>query len=368
MSSAKTPEKLQSIITAAVFCLFILGFAAAHLLMPDAGLSRSERRKLQQLPELSAQAFISGEYMTQLEDYMSDQFPMRDELRTLQSAVCFYVFRQLDNNGIYLIGDTVYKSDPALDENAVRLTAEKINEVCEKYLTNGNRVWYSVIPDKNYFAADSGYPTMDYDKLISILDEKINNLSYLDIFDTLDITDYYRTDIHWRQEKLPDTSRALLEMMGVSYTPAQYEENVLYPFYGAFYGQAGLPVEPDELVYMTSPFTQSARVTALDSSAGGNVYEPERINDLDGYNVFLSGAQPLITVENSNAQGGELILFRDSFGSSIAPLLLESYSRITLVDLRYISTDLLGDYVDFEGADILFLYSTTLINSGGVLR
>ncbi|MBQ7871482.1 MAG: hypothetical protein IJ357_05025, partial [Oscillospiraceae bacterium] len=63
-----------------------------------------------------------------------------------------------------------------------------------------------------------------------------------------------------------------------------------------------------------------------------------------------------------------LILFRDSFGSSLAPLLLDSYGKITLVDLRYVSSALLDGLVDFTDADVLFLYSTTLLNSGSILK
>ncbi len=68
-------------------------------------------------------------------------------------------------------------------------------------------------------------------------------------------------------------------------------------------------------------------------------------------------------MENATAENSrELILFRDSFGSSIAPLLLDGYSKITLVDIRYIHPDLLGKFVDFRGCDVLFLYSSLVLN------
>lgn len=56
------------------------------------------------------------------------------------------------------------------------------------------------------------------------------------------------------------------------------------------------------------------------------------------------------------------MLFRDSFGSSIAPLFLENYSKITLVDLRYISKDVLENFIEFDKQDVLFLYSTLVLN------
>jgi hypothetical protein len=63
-----------------------------------------------------------------------------------------------------------------------------------------------------------------------------------------------------------------------------------------------------------------------------------------------------------------LIIFRDSYTSSLAPLLLEAYSEITLIDLRYISSNLLKDYVNFDNADIMFLYGVSVINSASGLK
>ena len=57
-----------------------------------------------------------------------------------------------------------------------------------------------------------------------------------------------------------------------------------------------------------------------------------------------------------------MILFRDSFGSSLVPLLLDNYRKITLVDIRYISSKILEQYIDFNGQDVLFLYSSLVLN------
>lgn len=67
----------------------------------------------------------------------------------------------------------------------------------------------------------------------------------------------------------------------------------------------------------------------------------------------------MLTIENPAAPNGQdLIVFRDSFGSSLIPLLAEGFHTITVIDTRYIQPSLLGNYVDFEGKDVLFLYST----------
>ncbi len=101
----------------------------------------------------------------------------------------------------------------------------------------------------------------------------------------------------------------------------------------------------------------------------GKVYDLEKYKtSTDKYNLYLSGPTAIITINNPNlSTKKELILFRDSFGSSIAPLLIENYSKITLIDFRYINKELLKKYIKFENQDVLFLYSVPVLNSG-ILR
>ena len=95
----------------------------------------------------------------------------------------------------------------------------------------------------------------------------------------------------------------------------------------------------------------------------------EAASGRDPYEMFLSGSLSLLTIENPKGEKGKkLIVFRDSFGSSIAPLLISGYEQITLVDIRYIPREHLGRYIDFTGCDVLFLYSTMVLNHSETLR
>jgi len=77
----------------------------------------------------------------------------------------------------------------------------------------------------------------------------------------------------------------------------------------------------------------------------------------------------LLRIENPNAKTDrELILFRDSFGSALAPLLLQDYKTVTLVDIRYISSQLLGNFLTFQKQDVLFAYSTLILNNSTTLK
>jgi hypothetical protein len=150
-----------------------------------------------------------------------------------------------------------------------------------------------------------------------------------------------------------------------------YTAKTFAPFYGVYYGQAALNVKPDTLTYLVSDTTENAVVTSIERPGETlPVYDESQLGGMDSYNLFLLGPQAVVRAENpANAGGKELVIFRDSYAGSLSPLLLDGYSAVTLVDLRYIRADLVGDYVDFGAKpDVLFLYSATLFNTSDSIQ
>lgn len=354
-------KRKASIATAAVFLAVLFGFSLLHLALPDRELSRSERRRLAQLPPLS-----SG-FSDKLEEYMLDQFPLREQLRTVNSLVRLYGLGQADIHGIYLQGGGAFRMDGPLQEKQVRHAAAVFSAVRETYFPSLPS-HYVIVPDKNA-KAETSRPRLDTETLRGIVREALPGMTEIDIWDLLSADDYYKTDPHWRQERLLPVAAAICEALGAD-APGTFTEKTLSPFYGAYYGQAALPMAPDTLTYLESADTKAAEVTGPELDGAQPVYRPELLDGTDGYDVFLSGAQAVLTVTSPNVHNGRhLVLFRDSFGSSLAPLLLGSFERITLVDLRYISAARLTDYADLSDAtDVLYLCSTAVWNNGGTLR
>ena len=141
------------------------------------------------------------------------------------------------------------------------------------------------------------------------------------------------------------------------------------PFYGVYYGQAALPMEPEAMYLLESDLLRECRVYDYESGQYTDIYNMEKLDSRDLYDVFLSGPRSLLTIENPNASTDrELILFRDSFGSSIAPLLLQDYAKVTLVDIRYIQIDVLDRFLEFHGQDVLFLYSVSILNNSQTIK
>ena len=338
---------------------------------PEKALSVSERRPLAGKPELSAGAVFSGNFMEDFEDYSLDQFPFRDSFRRLKAWFHYSVLGQRDNNGIYVYQGYAAKQEYPLNETSVAHALNRFQTLYETYLTQSN-VYMAVVPDKGYYLAEqSGHLAMDYDRLYELVEIGMPWAAQVDLRDSLSAGDYYRTDTHWRQEKLLDAAGVLCQALGIAPPKVEdYTRTALdRPFYGVYYGQAALPMEPDTLYLLESTLLENCTVYDYETGKTGSVYDRNKLESQDLYDVFLSGARSLLTIENPDGDPDrELIVFRDSFGSSMVPLLVQGYGKVTLVDIRYIRMELLGEYLDFAGKDVLLLYSTLVLNNSAAIK
>ena len=340
---------------------------------PTYDISDSERRKLAQMPDITVENILSGKFMTKFEDFTLDQFPLRDTFRQLKARFHYDVLRQGDNNDIYVSEGYAAKLEYPLNETSVSAALEKFNRIYETYLQDADcKVFLSVVPDKGmYLAEQGGYPAMDYEKLFEMVKSHTNWAEFVDISDLLTVSDYYRTDTHWRQERLLPVAERLCEVMDVTGFDAEEltQEAVERPFYGVYYGQAALPMEPETMYYLTGEVLKNCTVYNFETGKTTSVYDMEKRLSRDLYDIYLSGAASLLEITNpAAADTRELVVFRDSFGSSLIPLLVRDYARITVVDTRYIAPELLGQYLSFENQDVLFLYSTLILNSSSALK
>ncbi len=366
-------NKAKNILVSVLFCLFIVGGGLICLLKPADDYSMSERRELEKFPVPTEKSVFDTSWMSSFESYTLDQFPLRDTFRKLKAFTHYYVFAQKDNNNIYLVGDQVSKLETPLKEDEVLHAASRFEAMYDKFFAETDaKLYYSIIPDKNYFLAEAnGYPALDYDKMLEIMADNLSHFTYIDIFDRLTIENYYKTDTHWKQETLGGVVEALGSGMGIlDYIDDSYTANTHTPFYGVYTGQAALPVDPDTLTYLDSDLFDGCTVTNWETGKTMPMYDLDKLNSADPYEAYLGGPLSLVTIENPNAQADrELVIFRDSFGSSITPLLVSAYAKITLVDIRYIQPDFLSYFVDLTTADdVLFLYSTLVLNNASTLK
>ena len=356
-------EKAKNKIIIIGFALILFLFFIINLIKKDEQISITERRKLAQFPKITFETLSSGKFSQNFESYAIDQFAGRDSFRTLKAVWSNCVFKQKDNNGLFLLNNSIYKIEYPLNNGNIQNSAKKINNVCQKYL-KGMDVYFSIIPDKTYYLKED-YLSIEPSEVEEIIKNSVEDMEYIDITNSLKLEDYYKTDLHWKQENLKNVVSKIEEKMNLENTSnISYETRQIGNFYGAYYGQLGRKVSPDKLNILSNKVIEDCTTYNYETKKTGKVYDEEKFkSSSDKYDIYLSGAAALIQVENPNAKTEkELILFRDSFGSSLAPLLLENYKKVTLVDLRYINSNILGNYINFENQDVLFLYSITVLN------
>ena len=375
-------KKIRAVGALALAAVWICLVAASWFGAPKE-ISLAERRPLEQMPEISADALLDGSFMEDFEDYSLDQFPLRDTFRTIKSLFHYYVLNQSDNNDIYIADGSAAQIQYPLNQGSIDHAVKRFAYVYEKYLKDsGANVYLALVPDKGYYLAEpNGYPAMDYEAMFTGFREGMPWAEFIDLTGALTAEDYYRTDTHWRHEALMEAAQALGNAMGVNTLPGTELVPVAAerPFYGVYYGQAALPMEPDELFLLDSDLLSGCATYLgewdMKANAGvfnklyDGVYDLEKLDGNDPYEVYLSGPESLVRVENPNAgTDRELVIFRDSFASSIVPLLLEDYAAVTLVDIRYIQADMLSRFPINWECDVLFLYSTLVLNNSSTIK
>ena len=228
----------------AVFCLFLGGLMVWQMLLPDRERSDVENRTLQQRPALTLSSVLDGSYMEDVEAYVQDQFPLRDQWTGLKARTEQLIGKRLFNN-IYLCeGETLISKVDAPADGLEKANLNYVSQLAEKsdipmylgLIPSAAEVWRDKLPagaenwDQTAFldqAAGLGLPMIDFSAALTAhADEPI----------------FYRTDHHWTSLGAFYGANALLEVLGreslkqESFTP----EIASTSFVGTLYSQSGI--------------------------------------------------------------------------------------------------------------------------------
>ena len=360
---------LREIISSVVFIAFIGVFFVLNFIIPAPAVLVSERRVPAKFPEFSMTTVSSGTFMGKFDNYASDRFVFRDIFRGLNSFVIFNIYQQTDKSGLYRSSNVGIGEFRRTNATAFRQTTERIKRAAESLSDYDMNIYYSVVPDMSTFA-ERYMPGFDLTTAETVLLDMLGEYEYIRVADQLWAGAFYKTDLHWDQSQIYATANHILSSMGADHAPGGHTEVTAGEFRGVYAGQIALPVDADIMNYIE---VAGLKVSYLSEKTlqfeDGPAYDTERFAGVDPYDLFLRGPQPLIVIENASAPDRELYLFRDSFGSSLAPILACSYSKITVIDLRYLNLMLLPQFIEFrQGADVLFIYSSQIFNNPSILQ
>ena len=368
-------SKKYSIFITVLFCLFTFGFGAALILSPSRDFSDQENRFLAQFKAPTLKTLRSGEFMEKFEDYVTDQFPLRDQWIQLK-AYSERALGKQENNKVYFgtDGQTLFAQFNAPSPGDLEQKVGFVNALGQNLTVP---VYFSLVPDKSWVWADllpANAPNVDDGSTISGAEVLCGaHVTYIDLQWALadDRSAFYRTDHHWTTMGALKAGQTLLEGMGMvqqagdlkvlGYQSLSYTE-VSDSFYGTTYSSSGAAwVEPDSIYAVIPEGGTGGRVTVDRYPEGvaspGGLYYPEKLEVKDKYAYFLGGNQPLCVIMNPDAVNGKLLVIRDSYSDSLAPFLAEEFQEVHLFDLRYNNTAL-TQYVADNGIDqVLVLYS-----------
>ena len=365
-------NKIKNIVVTSVFVIFLAFFVAmcGFKIVNPTNSSAAERRPLEQFPEnITWEGVIDKDpdnnVIKKFEKASVDQFPFREFFRNLKANFQLNVLGLKENNGYAVENGYIAQIQGEFAQENIDRSTSRLTLIYNRFIKGkGANVYTAVIPDKNYyFAKDYGYLSPDYGMVVESMKNALPEATYIDIFGCLELEDYYYADTHWSQDKIGGVVDKLADVMGFAdRLSGEYTQKELDGFKGVYHAQSAIYPKPEKLTYLTNDILEGATVYNYETDKTTGIYDFEKFGGRDGYDFFLSGRLPYIRIDNPSATTDkELILFRDSFGASLAPLLVEGYKSIYLIDIRDLPLHNLMS-VDFSDKDVLFIYSSLVLN------
>ncbi len=352
---------------ALIFLAFIGAFFILNLVLPDRQFSEQENRYLQMRPEFSFKSLFSGDYTSKFETYTTDQFTFRDEWITLKAASELALGKQ-ENNDVHLCENGTLIEGFKRPENSV--LDSNMSALNSLVGNTDAKVYFALIPDKSDLYASLLPKNAPNDSEKEVIDYCYgqSNATNVDMYSALsahkDEYIFYRTDHHWTSLGAYYGLSALAESMGLpcpaldSYTDRHV---VSEEFYGTTWSSSGFSwVDPDTMeIFVNAP--EGLKVTSYPqgSPVEGKLYDFSFLEKKDKYSMFMGGNCPMHVIETGNEDKPSLLILRDSYTDSLIPFLLDDFSEIHVLDLRYYRASLKAYIEQNDFDNVLVCYSVS---------
>ena len=335
------------------FCAFLGVLFLLLLILPKhAGeLSSLEFRSLADYPfrGKSAQTligeFAKGEASKNVDSFLEDHFPGRNFLIALNSYSVRLTGRNADQSVVSGRRGRLFDAPLDVDTERVDKNIERIDGFAAE---NGLDPYIVIVPSSAVECVGT-LPALHLDYHDDELIKYAAETSASNVVDLLKVYSFqkdkeslfYRTDHHWTMAGAYYCYEELCRQMGIAPVPREYYAVEEYEFRGSFYREAGLWLtKPDVLEVWRNGMTDSLTVTIGSGEKAilhTGAYDAEKLKEgeVDKYAAYLYSNNALTFIENQGGNGQTLMLVKDSYGNSIAPLLAANFSRIIMIDTRY---------------------------------
>ncbi len=351
---------MRNKIVTSFFCLLLTVSAFAGLLLPDRYYSEREKRTLTQKPKFTVADFISGKFSDAMEDYLTDQIPLRDHWVTMKTYMELAVGKR-ESGGVYICKDKyLMEKFTSYSKKQLAANAEALAALQEKLAAEGVAMRAMLVPAASQVLTGklpAFAPVADYSAILRVLTDAgvdtVDVLSALTAHSGENI--YYRTDHHWTSL---GAYYAYCVWRGAEPNADEWTREVLCDnFRGTTWNKVQLPTVPAEEI--TAWYKHANRRVSYNGGQyeTDSVYERKYLSGSDQYAAFLNSNQAQTVIEGSGASG-KLLLIKDSYGNTFAQFPTEDYAEVHVLDLRFFKGDA-AEYAAENGiTDALVLYGT----------
>lgn len=280
------------------------------------------------------------------------------------------------SNGIVIVNDRGVMLFGGGKANGIEY-AESLNRY-KKDLGKNVNVYSMVCPTPVSYYLPENYQELTASEKGNIdnINSALKNVTPIDAFTALlfhkDEKIYCRTDHHWQPLGAYYAAEEFAKEAGVPFAALDEYKKVSLPGYvGTLYGYTKSSVllnNPEDFIYYI-PKTE-VEVTRYDTAFNNPkencslLLDPANMSNSSYYMVF-GGDNQISHIKTSCNNGRTLVIFKDSYGNALAPVLTSSFENIYLCDIRYFDINAISFIKDVEATDVLFAmctFSATGIN------
>lgn len=288
---------------------------------------------------------VRGELSSNVDAFLEDHYPARSFLIALNSYYQRLTGRNANQSVIWGRNGRLFDAPLPADTTALDGNVKQINDFSE---ANGLKTCIVEVPTSALVCTDSlpavhpDYHDVEFVERIEA-DTKAYVPDLAELYRSQEDVEslFYRTDHHWTMEGAYVCYADLCSRLGI--TPVSRDAFTVenYEFFGSYYREAGLWLtKPDALEVWRNDLLDSMTVTigAADKAVvHEGVYDDEKLDEgnVDKYAAYVYSNNGLTVIENPQGNGQSLMLVKDSYGNSIAPLFAMNYSRVVMIDTRY---------------------------------
>jgi hypothetical protein len=359
-------KEILNKISVFLFFTALCALAILTLLSEKTDFSEQENRRLTAFPKLSISTILDRSFMTEFEKYFSDNFFARTSFVFSKSRIESMTGKK-EINGVYILPNKFLIKSNEIDQDIVDNNIKAINSFYEK---NNMSVTLAIVPtaieiykDEIDANAPKPYQKKEIEKIYAKLDKKVQSVDLINpLYAAKSDYIYYKTDHHYTSLGAYITYNSTIKSLDVTPIPLEKWDikRASDKFNGTLYSKTLLNPEIKDTIDLYT-YPKGSKLESVISVEKGKQKETKSIffdsflNHKNKYEVFL-GKSSYTKITTKLKNGKKLLIFRDSFGTSLMQFFFTHYEQITIIDLRM--TDQKLDelkYSDFE--KVLIVYS-----------